>query len=71
MIKVEEYKEENNVQPQITCLSCGTNKHPTSYMISMFNHLGQWKIPLCKECLDRVKVELEFLEAKEEEDEDN
>ena len=69
MLRIEEYeKVENEKQPMITCLSCGSNENPTSYYIKLFNHLGEWKIPLCKDCLDRIKVELEFIGIEKEEE---
>ena len=69
MLRVEKYKAEG--QEQITCLSCGNNENPTAYSIKLYNPLGEWRLPLCQDCYDRLKVELEFLDAIKEEGEED
>jgi len=70
MVKVEIINNGEGHHNNITCISCMSQDNEISYGLRIFNPYGESKILLCKECLDQLKTELEFLEVVKEDSED-
>lgn len=67
MIKIEKVVNENiPVNSPFTCIACATNDNKNTYNIRVFNPYTDSRLPLCSECIKRLKLEIEFLEAGNE-----
>lgn len=71
MIKIEVIDNGEGPHNNITCVSCMSQDNVKSYGLRLFNVYGDSTILLCKECLDRIKTEIEFLEVEEKNGESN
>ena len=67
MLKIEKIVNEGvPVNNTFTCIACATNNNKNTYSIRLFNPYLDNRIPLCSECIKRLKLEIEFLEASNE-----